>query len=375
MTAPDASDLSQAARAFADEEAAPPDSLTAAEGEQLVALLVERSDAARLTRLAATGTKPMAKAAKRGLHLLRSRGVAVPPLPPPAAAKRTIAEEEAVPLASLATMIDSHGERAVWLAVPGARGGVDVFQAELSETRGLFGFSGAHLSRKEWRSRIELAVGDGEFPSARIPGAYARYLIEIGYERALAAGRSLPDEFARARLELGPAVRPERHPALELAPPLQRSVAGERLASLHDRPEVLSWLPDKAHLPALDIEVTQVLSSRLVLDDRQRREQLVNAINRVAEQALDPAFRARLGARLLETAYLVVLRGDRETAQLLTTAAELTLDASVPAADNPFVRRLFEKLIPEDAWPKSKAGAAAPDDSLILDPRKLRGGS
>jgi hypothetical protein len=207
-------------------------------------------------------------------------------------------------------------------------------------------------------------------PCARISEAHARYLIELAYQRAVEAGRSLPDEFARARLELGPVVQPARHPVWELAPPLARSEAGERLASLHQRTEVMSWIPDRERVAMLDIEVGQVLSSRLVLDDRQRREQILAAIDRVAELALDPDFRSRLGARLLETAYLVALRGDIEDARLFTTAAELTLDPAVPAAQNPFVRRLFEKLVPKVAWPEAAASHAS--DSLLVDPSQLR---
>src|SRR5262249_20959013 len=121
-------ELPEAARAFADGDVdLLPAALSAEAGEALVALLVERGDAARLTRLRDAADKALAKRARKALHLLRTRGVSVP-----AAPKREFRPhgpygptEEL----SLASMIDGRGERVVWL-VRATDQGLDIFEAQ-----------------------------------------------------------------------------------------------------------------------------------------------------------------------------------------------------------------------------------------------------
>jgi hypothetical protein len=91
------------------------------------------------------------------------------------------------------------------------------------------------------------------------------------------------------------------------------------------------------------------VTSKLVLDPAQRREQLVEALARIADQALTPAYRALLAERLRESAYLLHQRGKAHAARLASTGAEITQDESVAGRDNPFVLRLFEKVVRADS--------------------------
>jgi len=118
-----------------------------------------------------------------------------------------------------------------------------------------------------------------------------------------------------------------------------------RLAGLHALPEVRMWIPPEEALPALDLAIGNIVTSKLVVDPAQRNAQLAEAITKVASDTLTPDFRKRLGGRLYETALLVAARGALEEARLLTTAAQLTLDEGVAASDNPFVLRLFDKVV------------------------------
>ncbi len=338
-----ADELPAAARAFADGDVELlPAALDEAAGAALVSLLVERGDVARLTRLGEGADKALAKRARKALHLLRTRGVKAPP-----ADKREFvlkgpyAPSEEL---SLASMIDGRGERVVWLVRP-ADNGFDIFEAQLSETRGIVGFSSANAPRKEWRQHAARVVADGRLATARISERHARALIEEGYQRTLAAGRVPPEEFARARLGLGHFEPEERHPAYEVAPPVDVAEARGKLAGLHALPEVRLWIPPEESLPALDLEIGNIVTSKLIVDPLQRKEQLAAAIVKVATEALTPSYRRLLAARLRETALLVAGRGAVDEARLLTTAAELTLDEGVAAADNPFVLRLFDKVV------------------------------
>src|SRR5512146_2438674 len=111
------------------------------------ALAAGRADL--LAALSVHSGKEVAKEAKRALHVLKSRGVAVPEPPRPAAPPPATAPE--APLPAYASAIDGHGERALWLprALPGK--GVEVAQAVISDERGLLELQLRTLGRKEWR--------------------------------------------------------------------------------------------------------------------------------------------------------------------------------------------------------------------------------
>lgn len=363
------SELSPAARAFVEGDAALlPSALTAAEGVALVDFLRAHGDAARLSRLGEATDKALAKAARKALHLLRTKGVAAP-----VAVKREYrpvgphapAEDQ-----SLASIIDGRGERVVWMVRPAWNGdGYDVFEAQLSESRGILGFTVANAPRKEWRAHAARVIGDGRLGVARISERHARALIEVAYKQSVSVGRTLPESFALARLSLGHYEPEPRHPALDVAPPLPLTEARQRLAALHDLPEVRMWIPPEDALPELDVQIGNIVSSPLILDAKQRREQIHEAVARVADERLTVEWRMRYYERLNETALLLLARGLVDEARLATTAAVLTLDAGVVAAENPFVARLFEKVIrvPEPE-PPPEPPSSSEAGSLILKP-------
>jgi len=241
-------------------------------------------------------------------------------------------------------MIDGRGERIVWL-VREAERGFDVYEAQLSDTRGILGFSSAHAPRKDWRAHIGRVMGDQRLAVGRISERHARVVIEEAYQRTLAAGRVPPEEFARARLGMGHLEAEERHPALEVAPPFPVAEVRGRLAALHELQELGTWIPPEESLPALDLEIGNIATSKLVVGASGRQEQLAAAVERIAATTMTPEYRQLLGARLHETALLLAARGKPEEARLVSTAAELTLDERVPASDNPFVLRLFHKVV------------------------------
>jgi hypothetical protein len=302
--------------------------------------LVEKGDAARLAELAASGDKALAKRARRGLHVLRTRGISVEEKP--RAFQLRAGEETAPP--SMASLVDGRGERVVWY-VRDADDGYDVWQAELSEARGLIGFQGATAPKKSWRERMkDMRAQPG---IAEIPSRHARHLIERAWQVSQAAGRSPPAGFAEARLRMGADEPEAEHPALALAPPISVEEARARLAGLHALPEIAMWIPPEDALKELDIEVGQIVTSQLVVDPAQRRQQLAAAVEKIAARAFVPEMRARFADRLRETALLLASRGAVDDARLCNTAAQLTLDERVAPSENPFIVRMFEKLLKE----------------------------
>jgi hypothetical protein len=337
-------ELPEAARAFVEGDVALlPNALGEAEIEHLVAHLIDRADVERLQRLADVPDKRLAKPARRGLHLLRTRGQSVPE-----AKKREFRLAGPYALSNepdgLVSLVDGNGERVVWLVRPG-KDGFDVFQVELSETNGIIGFQPGHAPKKEWRLHVESVTRNDAAEAgrvvARMPYAHVRWLVETGYQRTLAAGRTPPEDFARARLELGP-LPPEE--AMPLPPPLPVDEARPRLAALHELPEISLWVPPRELLDALDLELGQIATSKLVVSPGDRQEQIARVIDKLAGE-VSPELRLRLANRLDESALILHARGRGDEARLCTTCAGMLRDEAAPGASNPFLRQMFEKLI------------------------------
>jgi hypothetical protein len=332
------------------------------------ALAASRVDA--LAALAVHPEKDVAKEAKRGLHLLRVRGVAVPEVaasaPPPAAAP---AEP---PLAAYASAIDGRGEQAVWLArnVPGK--GVEVGQAVISDTGGLLELQVAVLGRKEWRQLGKALVtqgasmGVGEMDRGR-----AHALVAAARARNDASGQRVPEGADRWLAPLG-AAPPLPDPAATFPPlaPDEERDAVSASAKLHDLPLLKSWMADEEFLRGLAAKLDEVLVSPLYLDERQRQEQLARVVSDAAETYLDAGRRAVLSSRLFAVAAHLRERGDDAHARTAAATAR-SIAAGAPAASVPFARLLVAKAFPP-AGPSAPGPAAPPPASeppLIVAPR------
>lgn len=316
------------------------------------ALAAGRADL--LLALAGHASKDVSKEAKRGLHVLKTRGVAVPEPPRPAAPAPAAATEP--PLAAFATAIDGHGERAVWLprAVPGK--GIEVAQAVISDERGLLELQLGALGRKEWRAFAKdvlargASMGVGELDRGR-----AHALVVAARARNEVTGQRVPDGTDVWLAQLGPAAPPE-DPAVRFPPLADEDERAALRASglLHDLPLLRSWLADEGYLRQLAARLDEVAVSPLFLDERQRSDQMQRLVADAAAAYLDAPRRAQLSARLLEVAAHLADRGDAAHAQSAAAAAR-ALRAGRPAEEIPFARLLVEK-----AFPAAVAGATTP---------------
>lgn len=319
------------------------------------ALAAGRADV--LAVLASHPGKDVAKEAKRGLHVLKSRGVAVPEPARPASAPAPGAAPEP-PLPAYASAVDGRGERAFWLprAVPGK--GIEVAQAVVSDERGLLELQLGVLGRKEWRAFAKeilgrgAAMGVGEVPREKALSA-------VVAARALndACGQRVPDGADLWLAQLGPAAPPDdlapRYPAL---PEEEERAARAASAELHDLPLLRGWMAEEPYLRAVATKLDEIAVSPLYLDDRQRAEQMDRVVADAVDGYLDAPRRARLAARLLAVAEHLDARGDPAHARAAAAAAR-ALSAGLPAREIPFARLLVEKAFPPAPPPP---GAAAP---------------
>jgi hypothetical protein len=356
------------ARAKPEEVATLPGALAVAAAR--AALAASRADV--LAALASHHEKEVAKEAKRGLHLLKIRGVTVPELPAPAPPPAAAAPVEP-PLAAYASAIDGRGERALWLprAVPGK--GVEVAQAMISDEKGLLELQLGVLGRKEWRQLAKGLLSHGAAMGvAEIDRARAHALVAAARARNETSGQRVPEGADLWLRQLGPAGSlPDPSAAF---PPLAADEEADALAAsakLHDLPMLKGWMADEDYLRGVAQKLDEVLVSPLYLDERQRQQQLARVVGDAAEVYLDPARRALLSGRLFAVAEHLQQAGDAAHARAAAAAAR-ALAAGAPAGSVPFARLLVEKAFPPSG-PSSPGPAAAPpaapESPLIVAPR------
>jgi hypothetical protein len=337
------------------------------------AFAVARADL--LAVLAGHPGKDVAKEAKRGLHLLKSRGVAVPEPPrPPAPARPTVEPEP--PLPAYASAIDGRGERAVWVPriVPGK--GIEIAQAVVSDTLGLVELQVGQVGRKEWRALAKglvshgASMGVGEMDRER-----AKSIVVAARARNDGSGQRVPEGADLWLAQLGPA-SPPPDPAAAF-PPLPGDEEREALAAsakLHDLPLVKGWLADEDYLRRVAAKLDEVAVSPLYVDERQRAEHMARTVAEAVDGYLDEERRRVLSARLFALAEHLQERGDPAHAQAAAAAAR-ALAAGTPAAAVPFARLLVEKAFPPQGPSSGEPlGGGAPDAAppaspLIVAPR------
>jgi hypothetical protein len=331
------------------------------------ALVAGRADL--LAALAGHSGKEVAKEAKRGLHVLRSRGVAVPDLPRPAAPLLAAPPEPALP--AYESAIDGQGERAVWLArsVPGK--GIEVAQAIVSDLRGLVELQLGLLGRKEWRTFAKglvergAAMGVGEVDRERV-----RSLVVAARGLNDASGQRVPEGADLWLAQLGPAA-PLPDPAARSAPLPEEEERDAVAASgkLHDLPLFRGWLADEAYLRGVAARLDEVSVSPLYIDDRQRAEQMARVVADAVDGYFDDERRRRHAARLHAVAEHLEARGDVAHARSAAATARALL-AGAPPHGIPFARLLVEKAFPL-APPAAAAGSPPPSGAppLIVAPR------
>jgi len=320
-----------------------------------------------LAALASHASKEVGKAAKRGLHLLRIRGVAVPEPPRPGPPQAAPAPADP-PLSAYASTVDGQGDRAVWLprAVPGK--GIEVGQAVVSDVRGLVELQVALLGRKEWRSFSRGILERGATMGvAEIDREAAKALVAEARARNDRSGQRPPDGADLWLQHLGPAGPvpdvAERFPPLA---PDEEAAAVAASGMLHDLPLLRGWLPEEEFLRDVARRLDEIGVSPLYVDERQRLEQMARTVADASERYFDEPRRRLVAGRLLSAAEHLDRSGDAAHAPA-AAAAGRALAAGTPVSAIPFARLLVEKAFPPE--PSVPPAAEPAGSGLVIAPR------
>jgi hypothetical protein len=315
-------------------------------GADLVGAWIACKNAAAVAEVAADDTTPAAarKAARRGVNVLKSRGVPIP--------ERARATRAAPPTAEIHEAWfrppDAAGTAAFTLGARGGGGRYRLVDVIIKDGVGLASVAGMEMSRTQLRETfdgIEQRFGHGPAP---VPIAWARARIAAARAENTIHGTPVPLGLERHGDLLLPApASPPPHPADEagLAWP-GRDEAVARSGTLHAEPELRGWLPDPAAMQEL-LRTISAEKETLHGADRATTEAKVMAmIERATDDYFTPEARVKTALRMKDAAISLLARGETARAGdlIVTARATAATDAGGPPAHGiPFLRGFFEK--------------------------------
>ncbi|WNG15707.1 hypothetical protein [Cystobacter fuscus] len=340
------SDAVERARPFAAEPASAPPALVESLPEPLALALLEGSvqagQPALAEALAGSAHKPLAKAAKKALYQLRSRGVPLaPPTRPAEPARSSAPAPESFP--ALLTSIDGTGERVLELARPLRGGGLEAIQVLYSDEHGVTRLQVNDMSRGDYRRAVKQATAPGAQTAVELPQAEARERLAQAVGLNVSTGTPFPPglDAVLRHLEVRPLDKP-----LEIPPPEPED---ERLAAeahaLHDEEEMRGWLPPLPELERLAHTVAELRASPLALTPAQRNAEILQAAHVQARAFFSaPRMRRLFAGRLWEMGLHFERLGQERPARLARAEAR-RLAHGPPDTPSRFAERLYEKAL------------------------------
>lgn len=315
----------------------------------LVDAWVKRGNAAAVAETAEHGSGPARKAARRGLNVLKSRGVAIPE-------KRRVA-----------TLGAPRGESslAAWMMAPDTAGSVLLVIAArapasryraafvaLHDTAGVHRVDNAELSQSQLRESMKEVLPGARYKPVKVPVEWARARIAQARRRHAELGVPEPLGFASARDLLEPVVEPmPAHPfedeGLELAEEDARELA-KQSAALHGLPEFEGWFPPKATIDELLTKLGEGITPGEQPDHEQLDAKLDEEIASATDRYFSPERRAEI-VRAMRDSALSVLAREGEQRALEVAATMRTIEScgliTNPPHEVPFLRGFFEKAV------------------------------
>jgi hypothetical protein len=289
--------------------------------------------------LTQSSVKPLAKAAKKALYRLRSKGVAVAEAPRPAAPEPVRAPEPE-PLSCLVTSITGQGQRGLILGRLLRGAGIEAAQVIFSDEFGVLELTLTEVTRASYRRRIKEAVEP-------------KYAIEIPLQEAVA----LLGEATALNLSSRTPFPKDMEPALRhygvqpatteptVPPPEPEDVKGVLEGhTLHETMEIQGWLPPEPELRKVVEKMDEIAQSPLALSGPQREEQTLQAVRAMARAFFTPERRRLYGLRLWRMADFFE-RTDRPEPARVARAEARRLFHGPEEPFSRFAERFYEKAL------------------------------
>jgi len=323
--------------------------------------------------------KERQKALKKALHLLKTRGVPVPPELFVQAGPPGQGPAGASLLQAQVSSIFGGGERYIILEGPREVLGGNLLVARLSDRTGIRECHLLTLRRKQRDEFWEQFYSQGLNAWAAAPPIYVLRLLE----EALALtpdGEPSRDSYLPLRETLWRHLgRPDEAPPLEelLPPPGPAEVGGplEQSRRLAVSELCRSWLPSPEDIVPWIDKLRQAQDSPIVLSEQQQRLRQEGVLDDATAALFPQETRPLWGRRLLSLAYFLDLAGRGDEARAAQAAGEdlLSRERGALSGENPFLQELvryalmlaWEFFKQQEQKPQASPLVTAPTDTLI----------
>jgi hypothetical protein len=325
-----------------------------AKAPQLVEAWVKAGNAAAVVEAAERAEGAVRKAARRGLNVLKARGVSVPE---PTRVAAVSGEKAAEQTEAYLLAPDSLGN--VLLAIttrsPTSRGKVAFVY--LNDDLGVHRVDTGELSQSQLKDALAKALPGARYKAVTVPVEWARK--RIADARARHAERQIPEPmgFGRAESLLTPVpAEPVPHPFDAEGLELSLEDASEMVktsAQLHNLPELAGWFPEKGAVDELFAFIGKSLADAGHDPSKEPppealRDAMTEQIAAATDRYFTPERRARLVVALKDAALSALPREGEEKALQIAALAKVAAEAGLitnPPREIPFLRGYFEKAV------------------------------
>jgi hypothetical protein len=320
----------------------------------LVEAWVKSGNAAAVAEAAERANGPARKAARRGLNVLKSRGVAVPE---PVRVSALAGEKAPEEIVALMLSPDSLGSVLFAITTPNLTARSRVAFVYINDELGVHRVDVGELSQSQLRDALAKAMPGARYKAVPVPVEWARR--RIADARARHAERKIPEPlgFASADALLSPVPPdPVTHPFDTEGFELSLEDASEMVkgsAELHQLPELQGWFPERPAVDELFVQVGQALSEAGHDPAKEPppdalRDTLLEQIAAATDRYFTPERRARLVVALKDAAISALPREGEARALQIAALTKVISEAGLitnPPREIPFLRGYFEKAV------------------------------
>jgi len=319
--------------------------------------------------LSETEEKRVRKTIKRSLYRLRAKGVSV--REDSRTRGRSVLRPPQVELPEgFGTGIDPGGHRLLILVIPHAGRGLTVMHALIGDTQGLVDFTGAEMSRKEFKNFFENLQEESVFPLVEMEASYVGFLFSRAYHLTLEKKGTPPQDYLHLKSEIE-RVKKEYEKPLIYGYLSREELEGDerwlrRGGDLLKDELYMAWVIEEDRIGPYAEALRETQESKLFLNPSQKEARFQEIYLKAMTEFFSEEKRSLYRNRLEETAYLFYKLGKEEEAKIsLSVALDLEKPLN-PFQPNPFLFQLVIKSIHTALTEAEEKRATEP--SLIVKP-------
>lgn len=329
-------------------------SLAGAKAVELVEAWVKTGNAVAVAQAAEHAEGAARKAARRGVNVLKARGLSVPE---PARVSAVAGQKAPEQTEAFLLAPDSVGNVLIAIATRSLTTRGKVAFVYLNDDLGVHRVDVGELSQSQLKDALAKALPGARYKAVSVPVDWARRRIADARGRHAQSNVPEPLGFSRAKELLEPVpAEPVAHPfdgeglelSLEDASEMVKASAG-----LHNVAELAGWFPEKGAVDELFAFIGKNLSDK-DHDPSQEpppealQEAMREEIASATDRYFTPERRARLLVSLKDAALSTLAREGEATALQIAALAKVVEEAGLitnPPHEIPFLRGYFEKAV------------------------------